>query len=154
MLSLVTEKISNILKLWIPALAIRSQDGSTEEITRDRRIQLTSVAIGILVALMCHADFFDIMNNAGNISPWLTWEQVTFKGIGGCIITGFFLSQGSKFFHDLLDTLLYLKNTKRTLYQKGEIEKRFLESGDALTAQELLQKISATDRQDEPDNNL
>ena len=66
----------------------------------------------------------------------------------------FFLSQGSKFFHDLLDTLLYLKNTKRTLYQKGELEKRFLESGDALTAQELLQKISTTDRQDEPDNNL
>ena len=40
MLSLVTEKISNILKLWIPALAIRSQDGSTEEITRDRGFNL------------------------------------------------------------------------------------------------------------------
>ncbi len=149
MLSLITEKISNFIKLNIPSLYSKF-DEPPEEKKRERKIQLLTGLIGIMVALLCNADFFILIKQNGNIAP-LT--QLTLEGTIGCMITGLFLSQGSKFFHDLLDTVLYYKNVKKSLYSNQEIVNDQLRSKINLIADDLVRVVSADQRQDDEDVN-
>lgn len=154
MLSLITEKISNFIKLYFPNVFGRKGVDEESEKRRERKIQLLSGVTGITVALLCNADFFYMIRSEGAMIPWMDYENVTFRGIMGCVISGLFLSQGSKFFHDLLDVLLYYKNVKKTLYNKQEIENSILSSGAAMNADEFIAAVKAEDRNDDPDNNL
>jgi hypothetical protein len=119
-LSLITEKITNLLKLH-SELAV-SKDSKEEELKRESKIQLLSFLIGILVALFCKANIFLFFKPDFS----LFWESKDFVGhiyisnILGSIFTGLFLSLGSKFFHDLLDVLLQVKNLKRKLNDKED----------------------------------
>jgi len=149
MLSLITEKIANFIKLNVPSLAEKAVDEKGEKI-RERKIQLLTGLIGVAVALTCNADFFVLITENSKIEP-LT--LLTFKGVVGCIITGLFLSQGSKFFHDLMNTVLYYKNMRKAIYNKQEIENNLLESGNMLTADDLIAAVTADQRQDDEDVN-
>lgn len=149
MLSLITEKISNFIKLNLPSLYMKF-DAPDEEKKRERKIQLLTGLIGIMVALLCNADFFTLIKQNGNIAPL---SQLTLAGSIGCIITGLFLSQGSKFFHDLLDTVLYYKNVKKSLFSKQEIVNDQLRSKANLTADDLVHVVTADQRQDDEDIN-
>ena len=149
MLSLITEKIANFIKLNVPSLAEKAGDEKGEKI-RERKIQLLTGVIGIAVALTCNADFFVLITENSKIEP-LT--LLTFKGVVGCIITGLFLSQGSKFFHDLMNTVLYYKNMRKAIYNKQEIENNLLESGNMITADDLITAVTANQRQDDEDVN-
>ncbi|MBK8954086.1 MAG: hypothetical protein IPM34_00830 [Saprospiraceae bacterium] len=153
MLSLITEKVSNFIKLNIPSLSLKIPEDTDWEKKREKKIQLLSGIIGILVALLCNADFFQLIKTQGAMIPLNSITDFSFKSILGCLITGLFLSQGSKFFHDLLDTLLYYKNVKRALYSKQEIENKLLQSPDSYTASEFIAKVTADQRQDDFDYN-
>jgi hypothetical protein len=149
MLSLITEKIANFIKLNIPSLAEKANDEKGEK-KRERKIQLLTGVIGVAVALTCNADFFVLITESSKIEP-LT--LLSFKGVVGCIITGLFLSQGSKFFHDLMNTVLYYKNMRKAIYNKQEIENNLLESGKVFTADDLITAVTADQRQDDEDVN-
>jgi hypothetical protein len=149
MLSLITEKISNFIKLNFPKLFMKSDDPLQEK-QRERKIQLLTGIIGIAVALLCNADFFILIKQNGTIAP-LT--HLSLEGILGCIVTGLFLSQGSKFFHDLLDTVLYYKNVKKALYSKQELENNLLQTNNTLNADTLINAVTADQRQDDEDVN-
>ena len=149
MLSLITEKISNFIKLNVPALA-NKVNSEKDEKKRERNIQLLTGIIGIAVALACNADFFVLIAEDSKIEP-LT--LLTFKGAVGCVITGLFLSQGSKFFHDLLNTVLYYKNMRKAIYNKQEIQNELLQSEKNLTADDLIAAVTANQRQDDEDVN-
>ncbi len=149
MLSLITEKIANFIKLHVRSLADKAGDVVGEK-KRERTMQLLTGVIGIAVALVCNADFFMLISENSKIEP-LT--LLTFKGVVGCIITGLFLSQGSKFFHDLLNTVLYFKNMRKAIYNKQQIENNLLEKGNNLTADSLFTAVTADQRQDDEDVN-
>ncbi len=149
MLSLITEKISNFIKLNIPSLANKANSEKGEK-NRERKMQIITGIIGIAVAMACNADFFVLIAEDSKIEP-LT--LLTFKGAVGCVITGLFLSQGSKFFHDLLNTVLYYKNMRKAIYNKQEIQNELLQSEKNLTADDLIAAVTANQRQDDEDVN-
>lgn len=150
MLSLITEKISNFIKLYIPSLFEKTGIEEADK-KRQRNINLLTAIVGIGVALACDADFFVLITENSRIEPFTV---LTLKGVLGCTITGLFLSQGSKFFHDLLKTVVYFKNMRKAIYNKQEIENTILETGNVLTADELYAGVTANQRQDDEDVNL
>ncbi len=97
MLSLITEKISNFLKMHFTSLFQKNEEDEEAMKQREKRIQLLSAIIGIVVALLCNADFFNLIKSDGSVLTPLSINGLTFKSVLGCIITGLFLSQGSKF---------------------------------------------------------
>lgn len=153
MLSLITEKVSNFIKLNVHSLSLKIPENEEWEKKRERKIQLLSGVVGIVVALTCNANFFQLIKSAGPVSISGFWTDMGIGAIIGCVITGLFLSQGSKFFHDLLDTLLFYKNTKRLLSNKQEIENKLLESRTNYTADTFIAKVTADQRDDDDDYN-
>lgn len=87
---------------------------------REREAMLLSFIIGTIVAIISNANIFSLFP-AADITTILfvpfkfesEWNLILI--IIGFILTGLFLSLGSRFFHDLLDTLLQVKNLKRKL---------------------------------------
>ena len=120
-LSLITEKIANFIKLQNETIAHRT-DVCEDEKVRERKIQQLSIIVGIAVALVAKANLFNFFK----VDFKLFWATEDFKGltllsnIVGSIVSGLFLSLGSKFFHDLLDILLQIKNLKRKLNDKED----------------------------------
>ena len=154
MLSLVTERITNFIKLYLPALYTKIDNDPIAEKRRERQIQLLAMLTGVVVALTSKADFFDLVESQGILKSWKADPSVDILTILGCSITGIFLSQGSKFFHDLLDTLLYFKNTKRMIMNNQQAVQDQLNSGENVSTEQLIATITAEDRQDEQDYNL
>lgn len=150
MLSLITEKIANFIKMYIPSWFEKVGIVQLDK-RRQRNINLLTGLVGVAVALLCNADFFVLITENRKIEP-LT--LLTFKRVVGCIITGLFLSQGSKFFHDLLNTVLYFKKMRKAIYTKQQIENSLLEKGSNLTADGLIAAVTADQRQDDEDVSL
>lgn len=150
MLSLITEKIANFIKVYMPSLFEKTGIEQADK-KRQRNINLLTGVVGIGVALACDADFFVLITENSKIEPF---TALTLKGVLGCVITGLFLSQGSKFFHDLLNTVVYFKNMRKAIYNKQEIENTILETGNVLTADEIYTAVTANQRQDDDDVNL
>ncbi len=135
-LSMITEKITNLVKLrptsWVKSIALLfvSKKSETEnaEQQRSREIQTMAIITGIVVALMTRASIFHVSDPSFELG----WQAFDFKQdnawlhvlyeVFGCLLTGFFLSLGSKFFHDLLDLLLESKNLKRKLNDREAIQ--------------------------------
>lgn len=133
-LSMITEKIGNFIKLSeISWLKQRMKTSSEEQ--RERKIQTMSMLTGIGVALIAKANIFQIYSNpdfeffwsaADLNAPLSGW----FSNILGSLLCGLFLSLGSKFFHDLLDMLLQVKNLKRKLVANEELKLNTIEEYD------------------------
>ena len=154
-LSLITERISEFIKNQFKSLYMKTENNPELAKKRERVILILSGSVGIVLALICNADFFTLIAEKGVIVPISSIHELTFKSVIGCIITGLFLGQGSKFFHDLLDALLYYKNVKKALYNKNEIENQLLKSNKSLVADEIITSvITPEQRNDNPDNNL
>ena len=85
-----------------------------------------SIGCGVLVALVMNANLFEILaiDSNGDFSKILTWQNYEWglgnfiKTIIGCTLTGLFLSLGSKFWHDLVDLLLQIKNLRKKAVEK------------------------------------
>lgn len=118
----------------------------------EKEVLVLSFLIGCIIAFLFRADLIQIFTDGYiRTMSWVKGDQLLqfdtklfkiqlypedlMKRIFsattiGILLTGFFLSFGSKFFHDLLDTLLEVKNLKRKLNSK---EARELDNVDDLT---------------------
>lgn len=110
----------------------RSQTPGDRVDDKEKEITAMSFIVGFLIAYCFNANLFGFFKPAielgwGDISPfsgnpWFALNPKYFDTgvftIVGFMLTAFFLAFGSKFFHDLLDTLLQTKNLKRKLYDK------------------------------------
>lgn len=144
-LSMINERLANFLKLnlqaWFPApkkdekayreanalrkglgetignLRVVERDDKECEAVRTKAIQNLAVFCGILVAVLAKADFFTLIRNGrpadayADLTKTLAWGEIIF----GYVLTGLFISLGSKFWHDVLDLILYSSNLKRRL---------------------------------------
>lgn len=153
-LSLTCERLSNFIKLTlqdVPLIKIlvgnlRHQSSKTEdEKKRERGVLITSIIVGIFIAGLLKMDLYHIFINldTANLSGLIGWnEKITlrtfFSAVPGIIICGIFLSFGSKFWHDLIDMLLQIKNAKRALTDKQTYE---IEQAD-----EVAKKLSFSER--------
>ncbi|MCR9015225.1 hypothetical protein [Aquiflexum gelatinilyticum] len=105
---------------------------------KENEITVLSILIGVVIAFAFKANFFKLIKDFEKNSQKITigWEEGEFplKNIFsnqkpyfeeswtfdpifliGIFLTGFFLSFGSKFFHDLLDRLYYAKKANQAL---------------------------------------
>lgn len=141
-LSVIVEKITQLIRKYAPFIKphypkpIRNtagvfwrninkkQTGVTPE--RDKRVErevgTLSFVIGALIVIAFKVDLFRMLTEADPRNV-LFWKDS--KGLGTTIdillfilslaLTAFFLTFGSKFFHDLLDTLFQVKSMKKKL---------------------------------------
>ena len=135
-LSMITEKITNLVKLrptsWVKSIALffvsNKKSVENSEKQRTREIQTMAIIAGITVALLTRASIFHVSDPKFSLG----WQNFDFDqnnawlsglyDVFGCLLTGFFLSLGSKFFHDLLDLLLEAKNLKRKLNDRESVK--------------------------------
>ncbi|MEI7582043.1 hypothetical protein [Runella sp.] len=123
-LSLISERITNFIKLNLQTLIerygskslsdrlgnLRNRESTEDkEKQRERGILNWAIVVSILMANAVSADLFYLMTD-GKLQP--QWE---FSSMLGYCLTGLFISLGSKFWHDLLDIVLYTSNLKRKL---------------------------------------
>jgi len=104
---------------------------SADPYLQEREVTLLSFLVGFVVAYVFNADFLNLIADPTQLGKAKTIEPFFFTngeiiindayfsfrfitGIG-LALTAFFLSFGSKFFHDLLDNLLQVKNLRRNL---------------------------------------
>jgi len=124
-LSFIAERITNLIKLFIPDgfLGLGNvrykEDDPIMEKKRERRIFAISLISGELVSFSLKADLFAIINQG--TFGWTT-PTTGYSWIIGCLFTGFFLSWGSKFWHDLLEILLEMKNIRRVNVKAKTLE--------------------------------
>lgn len=111
-----------------------SKGGNPKE--KEREVTALSYMVGLIVAFLFNANlfnFFDVTNQAGlkplfpfakSPYPFFALDPDFFKinivSAIGLLLTGFFLAFGAKFFHDLLDNLLQIKNLKRKANEKAD----------------------------------
>jgi hypothetical protein len=90
---------------------------SRNEKNRERNILLLAILSGCLVAIISGADFFYLIEN-GKLIPFEDFEDVTVLGI---LLTGLFISMGSKFWHDVLDIVLQFSKLKKYKATKEDV---------------------------------
>lgn len=113
---------------------------------RDKEVTVLSFLSGLFIAYLFHADFLEIISSLPHSQPSslglqsLNWgvfplklegEKPAFEGFEfdisftvGIMLTGFFLSFGSKFFHDLLEMLFYAKKAKLAIADEETYKKQ------------------------------
>jgi hypothetical protein len=137
-LSLINEKIveliRNYIKVpksinrygWLKNISTGNEEPALKN-TKKKEISILAIFCGIGIAILANASFFDLLA-AENLRAQLFWPHGfmkaadnTFdwpKSIAGMVFTGFFLSFGSRFFHDLLDILCQTKELKRSIVKE------------------------------------
>jgi hypothetical protein len=171
-LSMICERMANFLKLKLSDtktslkvfgfgnMKVREPDESLEK-DREYRILKLNIICGILTALALKADLVGIVNNVSNPQAAMGWAgfedkisvEYILQVLIGCSLTGLFISLGSKFWHDLLDTLLYFKNMKKSVFDNQEIKNNLAKNPDTSQAVQEFFQVEFKDRQDENDNN-
>ena len=121
-LSLISERVSNFIKLHSKKL--RERTGTMEEEkVRERNIQRLALFSGLLVSAIAGADLFNLLKGkeGGLLGfSWANFGDPTI--ILGMILTGFFISLGSKFWHDMLDIVLQFSELKKFQAKKQDID--------------------------------
>ncbi|MFN4315687.1 MAG: hypothetical protein ACK4E0_15410 [Chitinophagaceae bacterium] len=119
-------KANRFRKLFGFGNMARKRNDEAEEKNREYRILKVSILFGCVTAIIFRADLFAILHNLDDPSSNLGWETMQQCSLGailitivGCCFTGVFLSFGSKFWHDLIDLILQIKNYKRMLTKEG-----------------------------------
>lgn len=172
-LSMVSERLANIFKLYIPSFlnALAPGWGNQKviddhnayrfvwanlhlkheeqelEVIRQRIIMAVSVLCGILIAFFFRKEIVGAVKSVEELGSILSGDN-TIKGslfvVGGF---GILFSFGSKFWHDILDLMLYTKNIRRNLqninpedFHAAEEIKHYLESSDTTILLEELEK--------------
>lgn len=119
----IRKSLNNYLSLFNN---IRKNNESPKEV-KEKEISALSFTVGTVVAFLFNVSLFDLFNAPKQLGfksvplfvdkPSYGFNEEFFKfsliSLIGVVLTGFFLSFGAKFFHDILDTLLQIKNAKR-----------------------------------------
>lgn len=160
-LSMVWERINEFVKLYLSCMPVPFLKGkylvrdtttkypeeSPQEQQRKYRILKINLALGVLTAIACHADMLALMQNSTEPAKVLGWDGKKLPAglygivsfLFGCLLTGAFISMGSKFWHDLLDILVAIKNVKRQAVKTAED----INSLDALPESERVEIMQA-----------
>lgn len=119
--STVNERIIEFIKLQYPNLYLKSTD-QEEELKRHKRVWWVAFGTGVFTSMFMEIDFEFLTTGGGlkiktlsNILEFTSPTDETPMRIGGFLLSSLFLSMGSKFWHDLLDIVLFAKNAKRKL---------------------------------------
>jgi hypothetical protein len=126
-LSLISERIATLIKLYLPSTRIKGKT-EAEESVRERKIIWLSLLSGLITAAALKADLILILQKMNDktvdATALLGWQGFQLKDLPrtffGVIISAAFLSFGSKFWHDLIDILLEIKNAKKTINSMRE----------------------------------
>ncbi|MGC4101327.1 hypothetical protein [Ferruginibacter sp.] len=142
LLSMLQERIAEFFKTYLSCKKMWGRDivgdtttkflpGDPREQRRHYRILKLNIWIGFLTAFLCHASLFDILkvNTTDRSIGWPDHISFNFcftptcilnglSFIVGCLLTGILISLGSKFWHDVLDILLEVKNVKKSISQQ------------------------------------
>lgn len=132
---------------------IKTVNDEVDDRAKDKEVTALSFIVGFLVAYCFNANLFELFKPAVHLGwgetapfvkePWYALNPQYFDTgiltVIGFILTAFFLAFGSKFFHDLLDTLLQVKNLKRKLNDR--------ETYSIETVQELEEQLKYTQGQ-------
>jgi hypothetical protein len=140
-LSMISERVANLYKLRTPKLRKRSDDQDQEKV-REQGIMITAIASGILVAAVAGADFFTLINH-GQLLDYTSqkWDYLLFlKTFAGILLTGIFISLGSKFWHDMLDIVLQISALKQSMAKKQDQENQQLKQDQLRN--ELIDKLN------------
>jgi hypothetical protein len=137
--SLISERLANFLKLNLPEKPpgqtimgifpsgpFRTKtDNEYLEKIRERRVLMLAFISALVVSFASKADIFSMLQHMEDANKTLWWfvkdrgipgyEILIWQTFFGCIFTALFISLGSKFWHDLLDLLLQVKNLKKKL---------------------------------------
>lgn len=123
-LSVAAERFTNSLKLRNVSTAVE-KDTKEAEKERERAINFRSLLVGIGIAILLKADMIAALHRLE--APWQTLGWARLEGeiviwspelrsfgaaaftVLGCIATGLALGFGSKFWHEILDTVLQLR---------------------------------------------
>jgi hypothetical protein len=144
------EVFKNIRKKDDP---VRTVIDEVDQRAQEKEVTALSFIVGFLVAYCFNANLFNLFKPAAQLGwgetapfvkePWYALNPQYFDtgilAVIGFLLTAFFLAFGSKFFHDLLDTLLQVKNLKRKLNDR--------ETYTVETIQELEEQLKYTQGQ-------
>ncbi len=131
-LSLINEKFVELIRKyikvsprlnrrnWLKTINLPHTTDTELNERKKREISLLAIITGIAVAALSKASLFDMISHPDPriVLFWSNGTQYTGQMVWfilGIVLTGFFLSFGSKFFHDLLDILYQTKEYKRKL---------------------------------------
>ncbi len=142
-ISVITEKITQFFRRYAPFLDRggmmrntpvqtvwrnigRKNTGTDSEKDKqvEREVNSLSFIIGLVIAIAFHVDLFRMFmpGDPRDVLFWSADKWAAYNGFWDYLLlalslglTGFFLTFGSKFFHDLLDNLLQIKNLKRKM---------------------------------------
>lgn len=163
-LSVINEKLVQLIRKYSPFTKrsgiwkhIRyKQTGSTPMDNKiEREILSLSFWVGFIICLLFRVDIFEMFRTQDTASTlyWTTdiwysyWEGYEWLYkipllLLSFSLTAFFLTFGSKFFHDLLDTLFQVKNLKRKMADENTFDVDSVEQLDDYlnkTYSELIQ---------------
>ena len=101
------------------------------ESAKEKDVTLLSFLVGLFITYVFNCSIFELFSDptkigmGSNINPLITangtlqvnaaYFQFSWIRGAGFLLTAFFLSFGSKFFHDLLDNLMQIKNLRKKL---------------------------------------
>jgi hypothetical protein len=143
-LSMIVEKITQLIRKYAPFIKPNSkvkkvaigkqastvwrhinkkQTGVFTELDKkiEREVNSLSFVLSVAIALIFRVDLFKMFREPDPRTVLFWSDQADYEGYEkvafafSILLTGFFLTFGSKFFHDLIDTLLQVKNLKRKL---------------------------------------
>ncbi|WP_422358859.1 hypothetical protein [Reichenbachiella sp.] len=127
MLSLVSERLANFLKLQLHEkkfiglsfgnLRLKGEHKDKEK-HREKAVLIINIFSGFIIAASLNVDLIQVINNLGTIDKNIGWERTDYfkwYTIFGWVFTAIFLSLGSKFWHDLLGIVWAIKDTKKKI---------------------------------------
>ena len=168
-LSLISERVINWAKLYFGQegkkllfFSNREEDITKQSsdpimnVYRERKIIGLNIAISIIVALLMNANVLDLLR-LENPTEHFGWQKIVWQNgseissfitnilysFSGCLLTGFCMSIGSKFWHDTLDMLLYAKNMRKKALEndpKGDLKQPDPVEKPAVIPPELIEK--------------
>lgn len=160
-LSFISERMANLVKLYFPSRLLRkfsrgkistlaSGVDVVDNKVKEKYILVITVICGIITAIVCGSNIFFLVENVNSNSSKVFASSSKYDGefveliqiCGGYVLTGFFLSFGSKFWHDILDILFYVKSTRRWLAKSAMKESRIIEPNYTNLNQKGLSPIS------------
>lgn len=159
-LSVIVEKITQLIRKYAPFIRPSSrlkrtaigrmlssiwrninkrQTGVSPELDKkiEREVNSLSFVIALTIAILFRVDLFKMFKAADPRTVLFWSEQMTYTEyekiafVLSIALTAFFLTFGSKFFHDLIDTLLHVKNLKRKALDENTFRVETIEEFDA-----------------------
>jgi DNA/RNA endonuclease G (NUC1) len=118
-LSMISERIANLIKLQFFETSKIQLRNYEQQRRHEKNTMWAAIACGTVTSFVAGADLFVLLS--GHLAGFHAiisskgWDLA--QHLLGIVLTGFFVSLGSKFWHDVLDIVLQFANLKK--YQAG-----------------------------------